>query len=65
MSEKFNIELVPAKNPALQSMATVNPFDDKDANWEERELEMITLMHDRMGVGLAAPQIGVFTIQRY
>ena len=59
MSEKFNIELVPAKNPALQSMATVNPFDDKDANWEERETQMIQLMKDRFGIGLASNQLGM------
>ena len=34
MSTDFNIELVPAKNPALHSIAEINPFDDKDANWD-------------------------------
>ena len=43
MSTDFNIELVPAKNPALHSIAEINPFDDKDANWEEREAQMIQL----------------------
>jgi peptide deformylase len=55
----FKIDLVSAKHLALHTVASVDPFDDKDANWEERELEMITLMHDRMGIGLAAPQIGM------
>lgn len=59
MSTDFNIELVPAKNPALHSMAEINPFDDKDANWEEREAQMIQLMKDRFGIGLASNQLGM------
>ena len=59
MSEQFNIELVEAKNPALHAIANVNPFDDKDANWEEREKEMIQLMKDRFGIGLASNQLGM------
>ena len=59
MSTEFNVELVEAKNPALHAMATVNPFDDKDANWEERETEMIKLMKQRFGIGLASNQLGM------
>ena len=37
---------------------SVNPFDDKEADWEKREEEMIQLMKDRFGIGLA-PQLGM------
>ena len=59
MSEEFKIKLVEPKNPALHTIASVDPFDDKDANWEEREKEMIQLMKDRFGIGLASPQLGM------
>ena len=59
MSNEFKIQLVEPRNPALHTVASVNPFDDKDANWEEREKEMIQLMKDRFGIGLAAPQLGM------
>ena len=52
------IKLVEAKNKVLHSKANINPFDDKDINWEEREKAMIQLMKDRFGIGLASPQIG-------
>ncbi len=52
------IKLVEAKNEVLHSKANINPFDDKDINWEEREKAMIQLMKDRFGIGLASPQIG-------
>ena len=39
--------------------ASVNPFDDKNADWEKREEEMIQLMKDRFGIGLASPQLGM------
>jgi peptide deformylase len=59
MSEDFKIQLVDPKNPALHSIASVNPFDDKNADWEKREEEMIQLMKDRFGIGLASPQLGM------
>ena len=59
MSEEFKIKLVEPKNLALHTIASVDPFDDKDANWEEREKEMIQLMKDRFGIGLASPQLGM------
>lgn len=52
------LELVNPKHPALHSPATINPFEDKDVNWEEREREMYALMEKRFGVGLAYPQLG-------
>ena len=52
------LELVEPKHPVLHVVATTDPFDDKDVNWESREQEMFELMERRMGVGLASPQIG-------
>ena len=57
MSEDYKIQLVEPKNPALHSVASVNPFDDKDADWEKREEEMIQLMKDRFCIGLASAQL--------
>ena len=59
MSTEFKLELVEARNPALHAIASVNPFDDKDANWEERETDMIALMKERFGIGLASNQLGM------
>ena len=59
MSTEFKLELVEARNPALHAFASVNPFDDKDANWEERETDMIALMKERFGIGLASNQLGM------
>lgn len=52
------LELVNPKHPALHSSADVNPFDDKNINWEEKEQQMFELMEKRFGVGLAYPQLG-------
>ena len=59
MSEEFKIQLVEPKNPALHTIASVNPFDEKDVDWEKRQDDMIQLMKDRFGIGLAAPQLGM------
>ena len=59
MPEEYKIQLVEPRNPALHTVASVNPFEDKDVNWEEREKEMIQLMKDRFGIGLASPQLGM------
>ena len=59
MSEEYKIQLVDARNPALHTVASVDPFEDKKANWEERQKEMIQLMKDRFGIGLASPQLGM------
>ena len=37
MSEEFKIQLVEPKNPALHTIASVNPFDEKDVDWEKRQ----------------------------
>ena len=51
------MELVEPKHPALHTVANINPFET-DINWIEHEQEMIKLMHDKIGIGLAAPQLG-------
>ena len=38
MSDEFKIELVEPRNPALHTVASVDPFSD-NADWEEREKE--------------------------
>ena len=53
----WKCELVEPKHPALHTKADINPFDLKE-DWEAREQELFKLMHDRIGIGLAAPQIG-------
>ena len=55
--ESWNCELVEPKHPALHKKATLDPFSG-DNNWEDREKEMLELMHSKLGVGLAATQIG-------
>jgi len=51
------LEVVDAKDPVLNSVATVDPFST-DIVWKDREAEMFELMDRRFGIGLAAPQIG-------
>lgn len=53
----WKCELVDPKHPALKKRANVNPFK-VNADWAEREAEMITLMKDNIGMGLSCPQIG-------
>ena len=38
----MNIKLVEPKHPALHSVTNINPFDDKDVNWEERGQQVRT-----------------------
>lgn len=55
--EDWECQLVDPKHPALHTVASIDPFSG-DINWEEREKEMLKLMHDNLGIGLAAPQVG-------
>ena len=55
--EDWVCELVEPKHPALHKPATTDPFGG-DIDWKKREKEMLTLMHDKLGIGLASPQIG-------
>lgn len=55
--EDWKCELVEPRHPALHKQASLNPFSG-DIDWTEREKEMLGLMHDKLGVGLAATQVG-------
>ena len=55
--EDWKCELVEPKHPALHTPANVDPFG-KDIDWVERQEQMLDLMHDKFGIGLASPQIG-------
>lgn len=58
ISDDWQCKLVLPNHPALKRKASANPFKNKNANWQERESEMIQLMKDNVGVGLSCPQIG-------
>ena len=51
------MKLVEPKHPALHKKADINPFD-LDVDLDAREKEMIALMKEKYGLGLASPQIG-------
>ena len=51
------MKLVDPKHPALHTVANINPFDT-DIDWAEHEQEMFKIMQDKIGIGLAAPQLG-------
>ena len=55
--DDWTCELVQPNHPALRKKATIDPFS-VDADWEAREIEMCNLMHDKIGIGLACPQMG-------
>jgi len=55
--EDWKCEMVEPKHPALHRPATTDPFGG-DIDWAKREEQMWELMHDRLGIGLASPQIG-------
>ncbi len=50
--------LVQPNHQALHQRADIDPFTDKNVDWAERQKEMLQLMHDKFGLGLAAPQLG-------
>lgn len=54
---EWKCEMVDPNHPALWRRADIDPFKT-DADWEQREKEMIDLMYRRLGMGLAATQIG-------
>jgi peptide deformylase len=57
--EEWRCELVEPNHPQLYKPADLNPFDDQGkTDWPDREQQMLELMHDHMGVGLSANQIG-------
>ena len=51
------MKLVEPKHPALHTKANINPFET-DIDWAHREQEMFQLMRDKIGIGLASPQLG-------
>ena len=53
-----NIMLVEANHHTLHKKADIDPFSATDVVWHERQTEMLQLMKDRFGIGLAAPQLG-------
>lgn len=55
--EDWECQLVDPKHPALHTVASIDPFSG-DIDWAEREKEMLALMHNNLGIGLAAPQVG-------
>ena len=57
LTEDWVCELVNPKHNALHTRANIDPFGT-ELDWPEKEAEMLQLMHDKFGIGLAAPQIG-------
>lgn len=57
VDQAWKCELVEPNHPALRRRADQDPFH-AEADWQQREKQMIALMHDNLGVGLASPQIG-------
>jgi peptide deformylase len=51
------MELVQPNHPALWRPAELDPFES-DIDWTQTEQEMFVLMDAKLGIGLAAPQIG-------
>jgi peptide deformylase len=52
-----DFKLVEPKHPALHKKADIDPFT-LDVDLELREKEMVALMVEKYGLGLASPQIG-------
>lgn len=55
--EEWQCELVEPNDPALRRRAIVDPFGS-GIDWQDHEAQMIQLMRDNLGMGLASPQIG-------
>jgi len=56
-ANKWNNTLVEPKHPALHNPADIDPLET-DIVWQTVEPELFQLMRDRIGIGLAAPQLG-------
>lgn len=56
-ASQWNSTLVEPKHPVLHNPAGIDPLDT-DIVWQTVEQEMFKLMHERVGIGLAAPQLG-------
>lgn len=57
-ADNWHCELVEPSGSVMNEPALLDPFADPQTDWKERESQMINLMHDHHGLGLAAPQIG-------
>jgi peptide deformylase len=55
--EEWKCELVEANHPALRRRASLDPFGS-NVDWKARQDQMLELMRSKLGMGLAAPQIG-------
>ena len=56
--DNWNCKLVEPSASVMNKSAMQNPFADITIDWKYRESQMINLMHDHHGLGLAAPQVG-------
>ncbi len=56
-SINWNKTLVNANDPILRTPCIYDPFET-DLVWQTIELDMLNLMEERIGIGLAAPQLG-------
>ncbi len=54
----WNCQLIDPSAPVMNRPAMVDPFVNNDIDWNDRQREMLTLMHEHHGLGLAAPQVG-------
>lgn len=55
--QEDTLELVEPKHRALSEKAFLDPFKS-DVDWPAKEKDMMQLMDDKLGMGLAAPQVG-------
>jgi peptide deformylase len=55
--QEETLELVQPRHRALSEKAFLDPFKS-DIDWTTKEAEMFQLMDDKLGMGLAAPQVG-------
>ncbi len=53
----WNDTLVQPNHPVLRSKADIDPFT-LDIKWPIKEQDLFKLMHDKIGIGLASPQLG-------
>lgn len=58
MNTNTMLNLVPAKHPVLHEPAQLDPFQS-DIDWAQTQSDMLALMRQRLGIGLAAPQVGL------
>lgn len=56
--DEWQAKLVEPNHPALRQPATLDPVSATNVDWDSRERELVDLMHENLGVGLSAPQIG-------